>query len=90
METERAGEEGSGRVSGRGRGRREGGTADTGDKFSMINNLIRLEALTSLPLTNFGPHLVQVKYGFQVIAREPRALLSHLVSRCGEETFRRG
>jgi hypothetical protein len=27
-----------------------------------------------------GPHLVQVNDGFQVIAREARALLSHLVS----------
>jgi hypothetical protein len=77
-------------VIGRGRGRRERGTADTGDKSSMINNLIRLEPLASLPLANFGPHLVQVNDGFQVIAREPRALLSHLVSGCGEETLRRG
>ena len=69
---------------GRGRGRREGGTAGTGDKSSMINNLIRLEPLASLPLANFGPHLVQVNDGFQVIAREPRALLLHLVSGCGE------
>ena len=54
IETERAGEGGSGSVRRRGRGRREGGTADTGDESSMINNLIRLEPLTRLPLANFG------------------------------------
>ena len=53
-------------MSGRGRARREGGTADTGDKSSMINNLIRLEPLAGLPLANFGPHLVRVNDGFQV------------------------
>ena len=73
-----------------GRGRKEGGTADTMDKSSMINNLIRLEPLAGLPLANFGPHLVQVNDGFQVVARETAALLSHLVARCGEETLRQG
>ena len=91
IETERAGEGGTGGVSGGGRGRRSGGTTDTGDKSPMINNLIRLEPLTSLPLANFGTHLVQVNNGFQVIdTRESRALLSHLVSGCGEETLRQG
>ena len=33
---------------------------------------------------------VQANEGFQVIACETAALLSHLVTRCGEETFRRG
>ena len=57
-----------------GRGRKEGGTADTMDKSSMINNFIHLEPFASLPLANFGLYLVQVNYGFQVIARDPRAL----------------
>ena len=42
--------------------------------------LNRLEPLASLPLGSIGPHLVQVNDGFQVIAREARAFLSHLVS----------
>jgi hypothetical protein len=46
--------------------------------------------LASFPLASFGPHLVQVYEGFQVIACEAAALLSHLVTRCGEETLRRG
>ena len=48
------------------------------------------QLLASFPLASFGPHLVQVNEGFQVIACEAAALLSHLVTRCGEETLRRG
>ena len=54
------------------------------------HTLNRLERLASLPLGSIGPHLVQVNDGFQVIAREARAFLSHLVSSCGKETLRRG
>jgi hypothetical protein len=61
-------EGGSGSVSGKGRGRREGGTEDTGDKSSMINNFIHLEPFANLPLANFGTHLVQVNNDFQDIA----------------------
>jgi len=55
-------------VSKIGRGRKEGGTADTMDKSSMINNFIHLEPFASLPLANFGIHLVQVNNDFQDIA----------------------
>ena len=55
-----------------------------------MKRLKRLEVLASFPLASFWPHLVQVNEGFQVIACEAAALLSHLVTRCGEETLRRG
>ena len=56
-------------------------------RISLWKQLNRLEVLASFPLASFGPHLVQVNEGSQVIVCEVAAILSHLVTPCGEETI---
>ncbi len=55
-----------------------------------MKQLIHLDVLASFPLVNFGADLVQVNYGFQVLARESALFVSHFVTSCGEETLRQG